>query len=164
MRFIFICGSLENGKDGVGDYTKILTSKLVELGVECLLISINDYYINTEVFETLEIKGKKIDVFRIPSLLKSKLRYEIARKFIMKSKVDVISLQFVPYSFHTKGLPYSFISFVNAIAKEHFMNIMFHEIWLDNPIKTFPHLHFFQLLLQLWIRNIDSSATATPSS
>ena len=42
MKFAFICGSLEPGRNGVGDYTRRLAGELAAQGHECLLVSLND--------------------------------------------------------------------------------------------------------------------------
>ena len=47
MKLVFICGSLEPGKDGVGDYVYILARELIDLGHTCLLIALNDQFLET---------------------------------------------------------------------------------------------------------------------
>ena len=34
MKIVFICGCLEPGKDGVGDYTRRLSAELIDHGVD----------------------------------------------------------------------------------------------------------------------------------
>ena len=135
MKILFVCGSLESGKDGVGDYTRVLAQKLTELGCSGTILSLNDTYVSNTTYENIEVNHQLLKVIRIPSIKRTKERYRIAKKIIFDSKADVVSLQFVPYSFHAKGLPFSLISFFKAIEKSIVLNIMFHEIWLDKPIK-----------------------------
>src|SRR5690606_39818307 len=45
MNIAFICGSLEPGKDGVGDYTRRLAGELLRNGHNATIIAINDRYI-----------------------------------------------------------------------------------------------------------------------
>jgi Trk K+ transport system NAD-binding subunit len=42
MKIAFICGSLEPGRDGVGDYTRRLAGELVKQQHEVLVIAFND--------------------------------------------------------------------------------------------------------------------------
>jgi hypothetical protein len=42
MKILFLTGSLEPGKDGVGDYTRLLANECGERGHEVFLLGLND--------------------------------------------------------------------------------------------------------------------------
>jgi hypothetical protein len=42
MKIVFVCGSVEIGRDGVGDYTRQLGLELLNQGHEVRIIGIND--------------------------------------------------------------------------------------------------------------------------
>jgi len=136
LKILFICGCLESGKDGVGDYTRVLARKLVEFDCVCTILSLNDTYVAHTSYENLEFENHVITVIRIPSTKRTKERYKIAKDYILKSKVDLISLQFVPYSYQKKGLPISLLLFIRWIKKQHVLHIMFHELWIGIGSKT----------------------------
>ena len=47
MKIIFLTGSLEKGRTGVGDYTRLLVSECKRLGHEVQTIALNDLFIKT---------------------------------------------------------------------------------------------------------------------
>ena len=49
MKIMFICGSLEPGKDGVGDYTRRLCAHLKKHHIEVGILAYNDKFINSEL-------------------------------------------------------------------------------------------------------------------
>ena len=129
MRLIFFCGCLEQGKDGVGDYVRRLANHISGEHQVCL-ISLNDGYVKDNFQES--IYGR-ITVLRISSQLSSSKSNVVVKRYLTEFIPDVVSLQFVPYSFDKKGLPVFFLfrfrKFMNhaTSAKWH---IMFHELWL----------------------------------
>lgn len=131
MRIAFICGSQESGKDGVGDYTRRLACEIIRQGHEAEIIAINDKNINAEALETHHDGGTSVHVFRLPSSLSWKSRFEIAGEKISVYKPDWISLQFVLFTFDKRGLPINLAKKIGSInlvrAKWH---IMFHELWV----------------------------------
>ena len=98
---VLCCGILERGKSGVGDYTRILADHCKDQGYNVLLVALNDFYIDNDV-ETSE--GE----LRLSSELSWSSRAEILQSELVKFKCDWLSLQFVPYSFNSKGLFFSF--------------------------------------------------------
>ena len=44
MKILFICGTFENGKDGVGDYTKRLAKEIIDYGHSVHIIAIHDKF------------------------------------------------------------------------------------------------------------------------
>ena len=139
---------MESGKDGVGDYTRVLAQRLVEFGCVCTILSLNDTYVTNTTYENLELENEKINVIRIPSIKQTKERYKIAKDYILKSNVNLISLQFVPYSYQKKGLPISLLLFIRWIKKQHVLHIMFHELWIGIGSKTLGTKNLIYSFLQ----------------
>src|ERR1700730_16908643 len=105
MKIIFICGSLEPGRDGVGDYTRRLAGKLILLGHDAAAVALNDPHIQDELAGTQPVDGVTVPVLRMPSAMDAKLRFQRVKEWIEPFRPGWISLQFVPYAFHPKGLP-----------------------------------------------------------
>lgn len=130
MKIIFICGSLQSGKDGVGDYTRLLSSELIKIGHLVSIVSINDKFTD-ECIEENQLAGNvSIAVLRIPSHMKTKASMKIARLYIDKFDPDILSLQFVLFSFHNKGLPFFLSSQLKSLGTNRKWQIMFHELWV----------------------------------
>ena len=128
MRIAFICGSIEPGRDGVGDYTRRLAVECIRQGHECRIVALNDK--RSAGCETQECDGVQIDCLRLPGSLPWKQRFEQAREFLSAFDPDWISLQFVPYGFHPKGIPWRLICGLKAVIAGKPLQIMFHELWI----------------------------------
>ncbi|MCG9793516.1 glycosyltransferase family protein [Flavobacterium algicola] len=142
MKILFLCGSLEVGKDGVGDYTRLLGKELSKKGNNVQLLSLCDKeveYFTTDVIDEVEEKMQKIN--RIPRAHSNSKRFEIVQKIIDDFEPEYISLQFVPYSFHPKGLPFWLPKMLRKVDGTHKWHIMFHELWIGMeqhaPLKNF---------------------------
>jgi hypothetical protein len=70
-------------------------------------------------------------------LLSEKERFKQLKVCLERFKPDWVSLQYVPYSFQVKGLPFRFFNKLKDISVQAKWHVMFHEIWLDNskPLK-----------------------------
>lgn len=130
MRILFICGSLEPGRDGVGDYTRRLAGELTRQGQKVTLLAINDDFLTETLIGAQEDNGTSLEVIRIATSLASHKRFEQAKEWIEDFKPEWISLQYVPFSFHRKGLPLSLSSKLSKIGKGVRWHIMFHELWV----------------------------------
>lgn len=136
MKIIFICGSFEPGFDGVGDYTRRLAIELIRIGHEAKVIAINDKYQSHEFIGTQELESAQLEVFRIPAHYKEKDRYRSALSYINENNPDWLSLQFVPFSFHQKGLPLQIGRQMRKIGNNRPWHVMFHELWLGMSIDS----------------------------
>ena len=128
MRIAFICGSLEPGRDGVGDYTRRLAAECIHQGHECRLVALNDWEDGGE--ETQECEGVQIGCLRCPRSLPWKERFARAREELSEFDPDCVSLQFVPYGFHPKGIPWSLAGRLRKLIGARPLQIMFHELWI----------------------------------
>lgn len=130
MKILFICGSLEPGRDGVGDYTRNLAAELRSKNIEVTAISLFDHHVNKTADEDQSIDNLPFLVRRIPAKISLQTRKMLSKSFVEDFDPDWISLQFVPYAYHQKGMPMSLISIMIPIAYKRKLHIMFHEIWI----------------------------------
>ena len=130
MNILFICGSVEPGKDGVGDYTRRFCGELIRLGHNVQIISLCDHQAISFTNENQMVEGTTVIVNRIPLLVPNKQRFIWLQDVLNDFEPDWISLQFVPYSFNSKGLPFWMSSFLKKLKGNHKWHIMFHELWL----------------------------------
>jgi len=128
MKLLFLVGCAEPGHDGVGDYTSILAEQCRQQGHECRIASLYDSY----VLDQPEISTLK---WRFPNALQNKNEQHTLRELCEEFSPDWISLQFVPYAFHPKGISWGLGRLLESLAKKARLHIMFHETW------TGPHLH-----------------------
>ena len=132
MRIAFICGSLEKGSDGVGDYTLRLATRLSFLGADCCCISINDSLGCSEIVGASPPGNHDaVMCFRLSSLSPWKERRVLLHRLLRSWQPDWISLQYVPYSFDIKGLPFSLQRCLRDVKSLASWHIMTHELWVD---------------------------------
>ncbi len=141
MKIIFICGCLEPGKDGVGDYTRRLACELVKQGIIVGALALNDYFVNTVQTEKQASDGSDIQVYRIPGDWNRSKKKQYAKKWVENHNPEWLSLQFVLYSYNKKGLPFGLRSMLKDIAGDRKWHIMCHELWIgissQSPLKEF---------------------------
>jgi hypothetical protein len=145
MNIVFLCGCLEAGRDGVGDYTRRLAGEVIRQGHQAAIIAINDHHVNElankdEIYareNTPELQvsdGTNIPVLRLSKSMTWSNRMQLAKRFVDFHDPDWLSLQFVPYSFHPRGLPFSLARRMNKLGEGRKWQIMFHELWVEsNP-------------------------------
>lgn len=139
MKVLFICSSLEPGRDGVGDYTRRLAGELIKQGHYTTIISLNDKYIANTSVAVQKNEGVKLNVLRLGSSQPLKNRLSQAKRYILEFNPDWISLQFVIFGYHPKGLPL-WINKLSTLGEGRQWHIMFHELWLGMEIDT-PKKH-----------------------
>lgn len=140
MKVTIICSSLEPAQDGVGDYSRLLAESAQHLGHSIQLISINDHVNSSESqpYGSLHrFSGDYSD-----AQIAAKITNEIDQW-----TPDCVSLQFVPFGFHPKGIISKLIPFISTIRKNRTLNIMMHELWIRNEEAT-PLKHRLLGLLQ----------------
>lgn len=130
MKIAFLCGSLEPGRDGVGDYTRRLAGELTKQGHHAVIIALNDKAANVKSEEMQTIENIELPVLRIPFHYSSAKRFAVAGKWLNSFDPDWISLQYVPYSFQNKGLPFGLKSSLRKLGEGRKWHIMFHELWI----------------------------------
>ena len=153
-RIIFICGSLETGKDGVGDYTRRLACELARQDMEVKIVALNDRYIESECFGLQQDGNTFVSVVRLPYSTSWDVRFQCLKEIITSFKPDWISLQFVIFTFHKKGLPFNLAHKIKMLnnngARWH---IMFHELWVGMNVEASLKLKFLGILQKTIIRS-----------
>ena len=130
MKIAFITGSLEEGKGGVEDYTRLLAEECARRNVSASVVSLNDPFVNKLTrFEIAHGKAK-IPVLRIPDNISWPGRCGYAQQFADSFSPDWVSLQFSPYSFQKKGIVCGLDKYLLPLVKNRRFHIMFHEIWI----------------------------------
>ena len=130
MRVLFICGSLEPGRDGVGDYTRRLCAMLKLQGCEVFAMAYCDKHIKEEFRGYQHSEGEDMEVIRLPSKWSNNRRLNLAREWVNKKDPEWLSLQFVPYSYQSKGLPFGLGAALSKLGESRQWHVMFHELWI----------------------------------
>ncbi len=164
MDILFICGSAELGSDGVGDYTRRLCGKLIKAGHKAQILALCDqtiYYTS----ESQVVEETAVMVHRIPASTVNKQRLIWLQAILKEFEPDWISLQYVPYSFNPKGLPFWLPSYLKKIRGNHKWHIMFHELWLgidaESSLKHKCIGRLQQLIAKKIIRNTKTDFVNT---
>jgi hypothetical protein len=135
MRILFVCPIAPPGRSGVGDYTRRLAAECIRQGSAAAVVSLNETIVETVVEEMQEDGGISVPVLRLPSALGWAERWRKASEWAHTVQADVVSLQFVCFGFHRKGLfPMDFGFQVRQLAGRRPVQIMFHELWLGMPM------------------------------
>jgi hypothetical protein len=125
MRLLFLCSSLEPGRDGVGDYTRLLAEECVKLGHTCALVALNDRFVSAPE-ETVETGG--LSALRLPS----PGDWTVAADFRERFAPDWISLQLVAYGLHPRGMLFQATPGLRRVVGPARLHLMFHELWVGN--------------------------------
>lgn len=136
MRVVFICGSLEPGRDGVGDYVRRLAGELLQQNHTVTAISINDSYSPKELIGYQKTSTHSVPVVRVPSHWSSKRRIDFIQDRIKEFNPEFISLQFVPFSFQSYGLPFKLGKALKRLGQGRKWHIMFHELWVGMEVNA----------------------------
>lgn len=131
MKLIFICASLQQGRDGVGDYSRRLAGELIRNGHQIYIIAVNDRYIEN-IIEEIQLDGvTKISTLRLAEKITWKEKIIYTRRCIDSFRPDWVSLQYVPHAYQRKGMPFQLIYFLRKINSNRFYwHFMLHELWV----------------------------------
>ena len=140
MVILFLTSGLEPGKDGVGDYTRLLAAECIRRQQTCLLLALNDGYVSQPVEASEWVDGIEMRVLRLPASLPWKERAQLAANFQKNRSIDWISLQFVCYGFNPKGVVWNLSGFFASVIGTRPLHVMFHETWIGID-KTFSFKH-----------------------
>jgi hypothetical protein len=130
MRIAFLCGSQEAGRDGVGDYTTGFAEELRLQGHDVMVIGLRDKFVSETTFSERRTAGGAIPILRLPSALPWAECIAQARTQLDRFDPEWVSLQFVCYTFHPKGLVHGLAGKLAPLFKGRKLHIMFHELWI----------------------------------
>ena len=147
MKIAFICGSIEPGKDGVGDYTRRLACGLKRLGHEVMLVAINDRHCKEKFNGVQYAEELMVPVTRVPSAMPAEEKLRRLKKALHSFNPQWLSLQFVPFAFDDKGLFFGLTDLLAKLGEGRSWHIMFHELWVGME-KESPAKHFWWGMLQ----------------
>ncbi|MBL63062.1 MAG: hypothetical protein CMI30_06580 [Opitutae bacterium] len=122
IKVCFVTGSLSAGKTGVGDYSLLLADACRGKGIDCSTVGLHDPDVDDRIQESGSL--------RLSSKLPWRQRLHEAREWIERFDPNWISLQFVPYAFHRRGLFRDFLRVFPQFTVDRRLQIMFHEIWI----------------------------------
>jgi hypothetical protein len=130
MRICFLGSSFEPGRDGVGDYTRDLAASCTAEGWEARLLALNDPHVPAPVSETQTARGIALETLRLPASMPWHERIVAAAGFLREQPTDWISLQFVCYGFHPKGLGFGLERQLMPLIGNRRLHLMLHELWI----------------------------------
>lgn len=157
MKIVFICGSLEVGRDGVGDYTRRFSAEVIRYGHQAAAISLSEKNIQASITEKQYDDKTELQVLRISAKLTNKLRFDLARRWIADFEPEWISLQFVPYSFNSKGICFGLGKRLKRLGENYKWHIMIHELWIGRGRDTNWKHWFVSQLQKMAIKGIGNS-------
>ena len=129
-RILFLCSSLEAGKDGVGDYTRCLAQECVAQGNSVELIALYDRKVSEVKDELDRSPMGSLSALRLPASLSWEQRMAFVQRRRNASRPDWISLQYSGYGFHSQGLAHVLSHHLKPLRQATKLHIMFHELWL----------------------------------
>ena len=156
MKIVFLCGSLEPGRDGVGDYVRRLAEELIKQEHQTAAIALNDQHTEWEIIPTAakKLHAHELPVLRLPANWPAIRRFQRARQWIEEFQPTWVSLQFVPYAFHTKGLPVLLARHLRGIVTGRKVHLMMHEGWVGSESGTELKRKLLSQLQKIAIRDI----------
>ncbi len=120
MKIAFLTSCLAPGKDGVGDYTQLLAEECERLGHRCALLALNDKFAADESSPGLRLSADRPWSERLAQ----------ARSFLEWFKPDAVSLQFVCYGYHPKGIQPRLAKWFQPLINGARLHLMLHELWI----------------------------------
>lgn len=152
MKIVFFCGSLEPGRDGVGDYVRRLAAELAQQGHEPAAIALSDHHIQQEVATAPAPGGAALPLLRLPADWPLRQRLQRAQEWTDAFGAEWLSLQFVPFAFHPRGLAYNLGKHLARLGRGRPWHLMVHELWVGMDAEA-PLKHRWWGKLQRYLIN-----------
>ena len=130
MNILFICGTLEPGKDGVGDYTRRFGAELIRQGHNVKIIALYDKFLKGCSHSYQKVDGIDVEVLRIGNDLLNRSRFAKCKQAIEEFNPELLSLQYVVFSFQKRGLPWQLTEKLAKLGSGRNWHLMFHELWV----------------------------------
>lgn len=149
MKILFITNNLPPIVDGVGDYTYNIAKQFAEHNHEVYIVCKKNAEINTKI--------EGIAVFPIVEKWNFNCHKPIV-KLIKEKGIEIVSLQYVPHGFQTKGLPFPLIKLTKEI-KSCNANLFtfFHEVYVEEDKGNIKRILISKLMQYISKRIIDNS-------
>lgn len=126
MKILFFCASLDAGRDGVGDYTRLLAEECIRQGHTCGIVALHDPAVSRPTLETAD----SVPRLRLPADADWSTRLDLALRHQSTFSPDWVSWQLVAYGFHPRGLvPTALERGVHRLCGLR-CHVMLHELWL----------------------------------
>jgi hypothetical protein len=149
VKILFVCGGLEPGRDGVGDYSRRMAGAGRDAGCDAALLSIHDGAITRTVEESAPVSA-----LRLPRSLPWRERHRSAAEFVAAHRPDWVSLQFVAYAFAADGVVFRWVPRLAALLAGRRVHVMFHEIWIGASTEYGPKDRLIGTVQRLAIRRL----------
>ncbi len=120
-------GAVEFGRDGVGDYTRLLATECATRGIPVVIVALADRYVQQT---TKEHWPAGIRVLRLPYGAPWSERISATRALLREFEPSWVSLQFVQYSYQRWGIPVTLARNIGPLVGNARFHVMFHEIWI----------------------------------
>lgn len=153
-RIFILCGTLEPGKDGVGDYSRQLATALVGRGHAVRLVASHDKFAGGILEESVPSGESTVSITRIPYAQPAAERLRMLRSIIEAFRPDWLSLQYVPYSFNSRGVPLAFGALLRKLRHYGEWQVMFHELWIDQRGLATPKASAISALQRLAVLRV----------
>jgi hypothetical protein len=157
MKIAFLSSSSEPGRDGVGDYTRSLAGELIRQGHEARVAALSDPFTNRSLNELQETEGVAVATLRLARTLPWHERMPGARAWLEAFAPDWVSLQFVCFGFHAKGIIYEAVSPLQTLCAPYRTHWMFHELWVGCDAATSWRFKFWGMIQRHYILRLYRS-------
>ncbi len=121
MNIAFVTTCLEPACDGVGDFTTLLAEECARRSHKVTRLALNDPFVK-------EIQ-RSPGLLRFPGDTPWPARAAEGRAWLEEFKPDCVSLQFVCYGFHPRGILTGIAPQVRRLLGEWPKEVFFHELW-----------------------------------
>lgn len=145
---VFVCNRIECGACGVGDYTCRLALAVHALGHRVGIIALGEDGVVGDAPIASQLGANS--VLRLHGNMPLGVRLRQARSWLVEFRPDLISLQFVIFAFHPKGLPFGLAGMLSTLVDGYRLHIMLHEIWVGTA-KPVSFKLFLWGRVQRWI-------------
>jgi len=128
MKILFVCNSLEEGKDGIGDYTRKIAGECKARGIAVVIVAFSDRY-TSGMDGGIDINGSAYH--RIPAAYPlARREFELRAIMDRNLSFDWVSLQFVSYGLNHRGIVRAEIPVFSRLLKKCKTHVMVHELWV----------------------------------
>ncbi len=132
LQIAFLTGTLEPGRDGVGDYTRLLAEELARRGERVCLLALHDRFAAAIERAEIQTGGARLPVLRLPHTLGWPERSALAWDFLDEFQPDWVSVQLVSYGFDPKGVVRGLDRWLQPLTQGRSLHWMFHELWIGH--------------------------------